>query len=45
MSIGMKAILVKTGKYIPGLQIDPPPTIVLPNFADAVDWILKQNEK
>ena len=42
MAIGMKAILVKTGKYLPSVSIDPPPTVVLENFAEAVEWIAKQ---
>lgn len=42
MAIGMKAILVKTGKYLPSVSIDPPPTVVLENFAEAVEWISQQ---
>ncbi|XP_071826080.1 haloacid dehalogenase-like hydrolase domain-containing protein 2 isoform X2 [Apostichopus japonicus] len=42
--IGMKGILVKTGKYRDGdeRKIDPPPSCVAENFASAVDLILKE---
>uniref|UniRef100_A0A1B0C946 Phospholysine phosphohistidine inorganic pyrophosphate phosphatase n=1 Tax=Lutzomyia longipalpis TaxID=7200 RepID=A0A1B0C946_LUTLO len=39
MKLGMKGILVKTGKYLPDTECSPPPTTVLDNFAAAVDWI------
>lgn len=42
MRIGMQGILVRTGKYLPDVTIDPPPTVVLENFAEAVEWIAKQ---
>lgn len=42
MRIGMRGILVRTGKYLPDVSIDPPPTLVLENFAEAVDWIAQQ---
>lgn len=38
----MKGILVKTGKYLHDVTIDPPPTVVLENFAEAVEWIAHQ---
>lgn len=38
----MRGILVRTGKYLPNVSIDPPPTIVLENFSEAVDWIAGQ---
>lgn len=42
MRIGMKGVLVKTGKYLPTVSIDPAPTVVLENFSEAVDWIASQ---
>lgn len=44
MRIGMQGILVKTGKYLPHITISPPPTVVLENFSEAVDWIAQQME-
>lgn len=35
----MKGILVKTGKYIPDVKIDHPPTALLDNFAEAVKFL------
>ncbi|KAH8412231.1 hypothetical protein KR009_000594 [Drosophila setifemur] len=43
MSVGMQGILVKTGKYLPDVFPSPPPTALLDNFAEAVDWIIKKN--
>lgn len=40
MKIGMKAVLVKTGKFQAGDDLMLPlPTTVQDNFSDAVDWI------
>lgn len=39
MAIGMKGILVKTGKYLPNVTIPPDPTAIVVNFSAAVDWI------
>ncbi|XP_055376347.1 haloacid dehalogenase-like hydrolase domain-containing protein 2 [Condylostylus longicornis] len=43
MNIGMKAILVKTGKYLPDAEIPVQPTALLDNFASAVKWIENYN--
>jgi len=42
MNVGLQGILVKTGKFLPEALtgITPPPTAVVENFAEAVDWIL-----
>ncbi|XP_064553492.1 haloacid dehalogenase-like hydrolase domain-containing protein 2 isoform X3 [Drosophila montana] len=42
MQVGLQGILVKTGKFLPDAlaAISPPPTAVVKNFAEAVDWIL-----
>lgn len=39
MNVGMKGILVKTGKYLPDVKIDHPPTALLDNFAEAVKFL------
>lgn len=39
MSVGLKGIQVKTGKYLPNVVAEPPPTVMVENFAEAVDWI------
>jgi len=39
MKVGMQAILVKTGKYLPDAEIPSQPTAILDNFACAVTWI------
>jgi len=44
MSMGMQGILVKTGKYLPDVKPSPPPTALLENFAEAVDWIIQKNQ-
>ncbi|XP_037712416.1 haloacid dehalogenase-like hydrolase domain-containing protein 2 [Drosophila subpulchrella] len=44
MSVGMQGILVKTGKYLPDVKPSPPPTALVENFAEAVDWIIKKNK-
>lgn len=45
MNVGMKGILVKTGKYLPSVVVDPPPTATLENFSAAVDWIEEELKK
>jgi len=42
LSAGLGGILVRTGKYQSGAEasIDPPPTVVVDDIADAADWIL-----
>lgn len=42
MAAGLAGVLVKTGKYRPGdeAQITPPPSAVLADLSEAVDWIL-----
>ncbi|EDV31165.2 uncharacterized protein Dana_GF15224 [Drosophila ananassae] len=45
MSVGMQGILVKTGKYLPGVVPSPPPTALVENFSEAVDWIIQKNTK
>ncbi|KAH8297922.1 hypothetical protein KR018_000693 [Drosophila ironensis] len=45
MSVGMLAIQVKTGKYLPDVVPSPPPTALLENFAEAVDWIIQRNKQ
>ncbi|KAJ4442845.1 haloacid dehalogenase-like hydrolase domain-containing protein 2 [Periplaneta americana] len=44
-ALGMRGFLVQTGKYRPGdeSRISPAPAAVCPNFADAVDLILKEH--
>lgn len=44
MTAGLAGILVRTGKYAPGAerQIDPPPSAVADDLADAVDWLLSR---
>lgn len=41
MEIGMKAIQVKTGKYMADVKAQQKPTALVENFADAVNWILQ----
>ncbi|TMW49296.1 hypothetical protein DOY81_005596 [Sarcophaga bullata] len=43
MNVGLKGIQVKTGKYLPDVVAEPPPTALVENFSEAVDWILKNN--
>ncbi|XP_037030270.1 haloacid dehalogenase-like hydrolase domain-containing protein 2 [Bradysia coprophila] len=43
MKVGMKGILVRTGKYRADVAVDPPPTATLDNFAAAVDWLFERN--
>lgn len=44
MAAGLVGILVKTGKYRPGVEdsIEPPPSAVVADLHSAVDWILAQ---
>lgn len=44
LSIGMKGVLVQTGKYRPGDEdrIDPRPTALVKTFAEAIDRILHE---
>ncbi|XP_059613619.1 haloacid dehalogenase-like hydrolase domain-containing protein 2 isoform X2 [Phlebotomus argentipes] len=39
MSLGMRGLLVKTGKYLPDTKCEPKPTATLDNFSSAVNWI------
>ncbi|XP_037816575.1 haloacid dehalogenase-like hydrolase domain-containing protein 2 [Lucilia sericata] len=41
MKVGLKGLQVKTGKYLPDVVAEPPPTALVENFSEAVDWILK----
>lgn len=43
MHIGMKGILVRTGKFRADIVVDPPPTVTVDNFSAAVDWLFEQN--
>lgn len=45
MNIGMKGILVKTGKYIDNIECryEKQPTSIVETFSDAVDFLLDQN--
>lgn len=45
MRIGMKAVQVKTGKYLPDVVATPAPTKIVENFAAAVDWIVQYKRK
>ncbi|KAH8410426.1 hypothetical protein KR215_005521 [Drosophila sulfurigaster] len=42
MAVGLQGILVKTGKFLPDAlaALTTPPTAVVENFAEAVDWLL-----
>ncbi len=42
MAAGLVGLLVQTGKYRPGdeARITPPPSAVLADLSEAVDWIL-----
>lgn len=37
MAIGMKGVLVKTGKYLPSICLEPAPTKVVENFSKFVE--------
>ncbi|XP_073823565.1 haloacid dehalogenase-like hydrolase domain-containing protein 2 [Musca autumnalis] len=41
MKVGLKGIQVKTGKYLPDVVAEPPPTVLVENFSEAVNWILE----
>ncbi|XP_054742670.1 haloacid dehalogenase-like hydrolase domain-containing protein 2 [Anastrepha obliqua] len=43
MQLGLKGIQVKTGKYLADIVVTPPPTALVENFSEAVDWITKKN--
>ncbi|CAD6996849.1 haloacid dehalogenase-like hydrolase domain-containing protein 2 [Ceratitis capitata] len=43
MKLGLKGIQVKTGKYLADVMITPPPTVVVENFSEAVDWLIAKN--
>lgn len=45
MNVGMKGILVKTGKYITGIETkySQKPTNICNSFADAVNWLIEEN--
>ena len=42
MAAGLTGVLVRTGKYQPGVEarIDPPPDAVCDDLATAVAWLL-----
>lgn len=44
MNVGMKGILVKTGKYINNIEGKYPnkPTKIADSFAEAVDWLINE---
>lgn len=44
MNVGIKGILVKTGKYIENIETKYPnkPTKIAASFSDAVDWLLAE---
>lgn len=43
MQIGMKGILVRTGKFRSDVVVNPPPTVTVDNFAAAVDWLFDKD--
>ncbi|XP_011189365.2 haloacid dehalogenase-like hydrolase domain-containing protein 2 [Zeugodacus cucurbitae] len=43
MKLGLKGIQVKTGKYLPNIAVTEQPTVIVENFSEAVDWIIKSN--
>lgn len=45
VEIGMKGVLVRTGKYIENVEANArvPPTRVLDSFAAVVDWLIQKN--
>lgn len=47
MNVGMKGILVKTGKYIENIEstATQAPTKVINSFSDAVDWLIEKKFK
>lgn len=44
MNVGMKGILVKTGKYITNIETkySNQPTKIVDTFANAVDWLITE---
>ena len=44
MAAGLRGVLVRTGKYRPGdeARIDPPPSAVVADLPEAIDWVLAQ---
>lgn len=44
MQLGLKGIQVKTGKYLPNV-VTPPPTALVENFSEAVNWIITKNSE
>ena len=47
ISAGLEGVLVKTGKYRPGVEKDvaPAPTAVVDDLASAADWILAHRDR
>lgn len=45
MKLNMKAVQVKTGKYLPDVVASPAPTKIVDNFAVAIDWIIEIKSK
>ncbi|EDW02790.1 haloacid dehalogenase-like hydrolase domain-containing protein 2 [Drosophila grimshawi] len=45
MKVGLQGVLVKTGKFLPDAlaAMSTPPTAVVTNFSEAVDWVLCKN--
>lgn len=46
MNVGIKGILVKTGKYIDNIELKYPnqhPTKIVASFSGAVDWLSSEN--
>lgn len=45
VDIGMKGVLVRTGKYIENIEFSArvPPTRVLDSFAAVVDWLIRES--
>lgn len=41
-----RGILVRTGKYVRGIEegVSPPPTAVVENIVEAVEWVLEKNK-
>lgn len=43
MDIGMKGILVRTGKFRSDVIVNTPPTATVDNFTAAVEWLFERN--
>lgn len=45
MDIGIKGILVRTGKYIENIEskYSKKPTRIADSFADAIEWLITSN--